>query len=330
MNEAAASDEIRCVCLSPGLGVALSGAGARGVAQIGVLKVLDREGIPMEYVAGTSSGAVIGGLYALTGRADEVERRVLELLHRAERTGRPRLFASVRHLARSGSGGGRSSLERLRRLWLLRRGLSQPSVAPADEILCALEELFEGKTFADTKIPFATTAVDLESGRRLIFASGPLVEAVYASAALPGIVPPLEVDGYRLVDGGFAEPAPVDTCRYLGAGRVIAVDVLGRPPDALRARNALATVLRADQITRFALEREHLAKADVVVTPQVGAVDWMDFSQPEARVAQGERAAEERIDTIRDLIARFEQTFVRGSVVARRCHPREGAGGSAA
>jgi len=319
----------RCVCLTPGLGVALAGGGGRGVAQIGVLKLLQDQGIRVEYVAGTSIGAVIGALYALAGRPDEVERRFLEFLrgegHPAALPLLNRLqsFSGFRGAAEDGwnAGGGsdRSLTERVRRYWTLGRGLTQPSLLPEREVRAALNSLFGDKTFADTKIPLAVTAVDLISGRRLIFASGLLRDAVYASTALPGIVPPARYDGHQLIDGAFGEPVPVETCRLLGAGRVIAVDVLGPPKREVRTGTALEVVIRADEVARWMLEQEHLAKADVLLTPRVSAVDWADFSDPEGRIAEGERAARERLPEIRDALVRFSQTFVGGPIAPGDC-----------
>ncbi|NIW37895.1 MAG: hypothetical protein GWN32_15825 [Gemmatimonadetes bacterium] len=329
-EEGAAAIDARCICLSPGLGIALAGGGGRGIAQIGVLKVLESEGISVEYVAGTSIGAIIGGLYALTGRAVEVEKRVLQYLRRQEETGRPSFFGSFRALARrTGPDVDHSVVDRLRYLWALGRGLSSPSMGEARDLRAILEELFGAQTFAETRIPFATTAVDLNSGRRLVFAAGSLVDAIYASAALPGIVPPLELEGYRLIDGGFAEPVPVDTCRYLGAAHVLAVDVLGRPATARELDSSLAVIMRADQVARHALEREHLAKAEVIVMPEVESIDWTDFSHPEERIAAGERAARQKLPEIRALISRFEQVFVRGMVMSRPCEPERSSGANA-
>lgn len=202
-------------------------------------------------------------------------------------------------------------LDRLRRYWVLGQGLVASALADGEEIRELLDDLFGDATFADTRIPLAMTAVDLDSGRRMIFASGRLAEAVYASMALPGLLPPAELNGLQLADGAFAEPIPVDTCRQLGAGRVVAVDVLGPPLGSLPLRTSLEVVMRADEVARYALEPENLLKADLIVTPEVDAVDWADFTRPAERMAAGERAARESLGAIRDLVERFESMFVR-------------------
>lgn len=171
-------------------------------------------------------------------------------------------------------------LDRLRRYWILGQELVRPGLADGSEIRKLLDDLFGDTTFADTRIPLAMAAVDLDSGRRMIFASGDLAGAVYASMVLPGLLPPAEIDGLRLADGAFAGPVPVDTCRRPGAGNVIAVDMLDRPAESLPPRTSLEVVMRADEVARYAPERENLLKADLIVTPGVDAADWADFSRP--------------------------------------------------
>lgn len=301
-----------CGCLSPGLGVALAGGGGRALAQIGVLKVLEDEGIPVEFVAGTSMGALLGGLYALEDSASAVEDRVLGLLEGDEAGPPPSIVRKFKALARRDPRSPEMPvLDRLRRYWVLGQGLVASALADGEEIRELLDDLFGDATFADTRIPLAMTAVDLDSGRRMIFASGRLAEAVYASMALPGLLPPAELNGLQLADGAFAEPIPVDTCRQLGAGRVVAVDVLGPPLGSLPLRTSLEVVMRADEVARYALEQENLLKADLIVTPEVDAVDWADFTRPAERMAAGERAARESLGAIRDLVERFESMFVR-------------------
>jgi NTE family protein len=196
-----------CTCTTGGeLGVALAGGGARAVAQLGVLKVLDRAGIPVSYVAGTSAGAVIGAVYATSDTAGQAEERVLAHLatkgigfnvetfdaiatSNARRpTGFIGMLGTLRCAARPGGG-----------------------LIGGDAMRASLHQLFGDAAFADTRVPLATTALDLISGRRVIFADGPLVDAVYASSAIPGLFEPFHVHDHVLMDGGWAEPVPVSS-----------------------------------------------------------------------------------------------------------------------
>lgn len=166
------------------------------------------------------------------------------------------------------------------------------------------------RSFADLRTPFATTALDLRSGRRLIFAAGSLVDAVYASAAVPGMFEPLVLDDHVLVDGGWAEPVPVETCHHLGAIHVIAV-ALPRDDPFTPDTYQIASVLRADALARDLLEEEQLRRADFVVDVETPARGVTDFSDPEGLIAAGERAAEQVIDGVRAVVDRHRSLFVR-------------------
>jgi len=184
-----------CCCVASGeLGIALSGGGARALAQVGVLKVLDRERIPVSYVAGTSAGAVIGAVYATSDTALQAEERILT------------------HLATAGVGFNTATFEALaasnaRRpsglfamLGTLRRA-ARPGggLIGGDAMRASFRRLLGDATFADTRVRLAVTALDLITGRRVIFAEGSLVDAVYASSAIPGLFEPLQVGDHVLV-----------------------------------------------------------------------------------------------------------------------------------
>ncbi len=217
-----------CSCTAGGeLGVALSGGGARVMAQLGVLKVLERAGIPVSYVAGTSAGAVIGAVYATSATAREAEERVLAHL---ATTG---VGFNIETFNAIGASNARRPAGFLGMLGTLRRA-SRPGggLIGGDAMRASLRQLLGDATFADTRIPLATTALDLASGRRVIFADGPLVDGVYASSAIPGLFEPFPVDDHVLVDGGWAEPVPVNTCHHLGAIHVVG----STSPSATRTR----------------------------------------------------------------------------------------------
>ena len=314
-----------CVCVASGaLGVALSGGGARALAQLGVLKVLDRAGIPISYVAGTSGGAVIAAVYATSETALQAEERILA------------------HLATTGVGFNTETFEALaasnaRRpaglfsmLGTLRRA-ARPGggLIGGDAMRASLRRLLGEATFADARLPLATTALDLVSGRRVIFAAGSLVDAVYASSAIPGLFEPLHVGEHVLVDGGWAEPVPVNTCHHLGAIHIVAVEVAERHAHEA-ARGAISTALLADALARHLLEESQLREADFVVRPQATVKHFADFSDPAGLIASGERAAEETLAQIAGVLERHRSLFVRPVAPVRRdpatpCHPtREG------
>lgn len=302
MEETSVDD---CVCTTSGeLGIALSGGGARALAQLGVLKVLDRHKIPVSYVAGTSVGAVIGAVYVTSEDALEAEDRVLEHISSHGTGFNAETFA---RLAGNESGSVGALIDIGRGLW---RAVRQEALVGGEEMRASLHGLLGDATFEAGRIPFATTALDLVSGRRMIFAAGPLVEAVYASSAIPGLFEPLELYDHVLVDGGWAEPVPVNTCHHLGAIHIIAVDVpAARAPMA--GKGGIATAFRADALTRDLLEENQLREADFVLRPQVTVAHFADFSDAAGLIEAGERSAEASIDAIEAVIERHQSLFIR-------------------
>lgn len=309
-----------CVCMPRGeLGIALSGGGARAMAQLGVLKVLDREGIPVSYVAGTSAGAVIGAVYVTSQTALEAEERLLT------------------HLATTGTGFNTATFDAIaasnaRRpaglftiLGTLRRAArAGGGLIGGDAMRASLRRLLGDTTFNETRIPFATTALDLISGRRVIFADGLLADAAYASSAIPGLFEPLPVGDHVLVDGGWAEPVPVSTCHHLGAIHVVAVELMEQRAHE-SARSAISTALLADALARRLLEESQLREADFVVRPEAAVRHFADFSDARGLIAAGERAAEAALPEIRQVLERHRSLFVRADASLARdsvalCH----------
>ena len=297
-----------CACATGReLGIALSGGGARGLAQIGVLKVLERSAIPVSFVAGTSAGAVIGAVYATSESALQTEERVLEHLRSAGVGFNTETFQAI------AESNARRPTGLLGMLGTLRRA-ARPGggLIGGDDMRSSLHRLLGASRFADTRIPFATTALDLVSGRRVIFAEGSLVDAVYASSAIPGLFEPLQVGDHVLVDGGWAEPVPVNTCHHLGAIHVVAVDVADRRVHE-SGRGAVSTALLADALARQLLEEGQLKEADFVVRPDAAARHFADFSDPAGLIAAGERAAEATLPEIAAVLERHRSLFVRSS-----------------
>jgi NTE family protein len=183
------------------IGLALSGGGARGLAHIGVLKVLERENIPIHCLAGTSAGGLIGAAYAAGMSVAQLEAEALEM-------------SKLRNLVR-----------------LMDRSLPHMGLLAGQKIINYLAEHIGYKDFAELKTPLALMAVDLESGNEVILDSGSVIEAVRATISFPGVFAPCEMAERLLVDGGLLNNLPVDVSRKMGAEAVIAVDVSGGQED---------------------------------------------------------------------------------------------------
>jgi len=194
------------------VGLALGSGGARGAAHTGVLKVLEREGIAIAAIAGSSIGSLIGAAHAVGMPIEEVEREWLA-------TDVSRIFRGFLPT-------------------FPRAGLSSGS-----ELRKMLADLLGDLSIEDLPIPFAAVACDIDSGEPFIIREGSLLDAVRASTAIPGIFHPVRWDDRLLVDGGLIDPVPVDVCRSLGVDIVIAVDITPRPiPTTPRGRRIWARI----------------------------------------------------------------------------------------
>src|SRR5258707_1085408 len=175
----------------PGIGIALGGGFARGIAHIGVLKVLEEEKIPIDFIAGTSVGALIGAAYCSGVTPEELEAVATRV--------------RFRDLAR----------------WTL----SRYGFASNMRMIGFLNQILKVKTFEELRVPLAITATDFASGEGVVFRSGPLADPVRASCAYPGVFLPVSIDGRLLVDGMLAHALPTKPLREMGADRVIAVSL---------------------------------------------------------------------------------------------------------
>ena len=265
----------------PRIGVVLSGGGSRGFAHVGVLRVLEQMRIPVDAVAGTSMGAVVGGLYASGMSAAEIEELANRIdWNEAFRDRSPRANMSFRRkqddrefLVRFPLGVKAGSFRVPRGLiqgqklaQILRREMV--SVAGIDD-------------FDRLPSRFRAVATDLETGQRLVLGSGDLTEAVRASMSAPGVIAPVEVNGSLLVDGGLVENLPVDVAKTMGVDVVIAVDVgfqlAGRRDlnSALAVSNQMLTIMMQRETLR---QRSLLTGPDVLIEPALGRKLSMDFS----------------------------------------------------
>lgn len=275
------------------LGLVLGGGGARGLAHLGVLDVLQRAGLTPHCIVGVSMGAVVGATFA--ARDDwrqaflDVDReRLPSHLDLREAEGLDLLRNMVR-----------SAMRLAPSVWNLRRvGFEEIGRATLKDLLGAAE------TFADLRLPFAAVATDIAAGQRVVFRSGDLVSAVVASSALPVLTRPISLDGQLLLDGGFADPCPVDVARDMGAEVVAAVHV-GRPelPGGGEPEGQLAAVIRAVEVGLQRFVSLRLAAADLVVRPSFpDGTNWLNFEHAEDLARAGAVATRGTLDDLRRLV----------------------------
>ena len=255
----------------PRVGLALSGGAARGLAHVGVLRAFEEHAIPIDVIAGTSAGALVGGVYAAGLPLDEIEK-----------IGRALHWRDI----------GRMTLSRL--------GIQSNA---------RLEDLLRPRLpvtrFEDLLIPFAAVATDLNSGAPVVMSgAGDLAFAIRASCCVPGwYIPATDPDGRQLVDGGLVANIPVTYARELGADLVIAVDVnsegakfLGPP------QSVIGILVQTMMVVQRTASIYQLKAADVVIRPRVGHIRWDEMTRADELIAAGYEAASETIEEIKALL----------------------------
>ncbi len=240
----------------PGIGLALGGGFARGIAHIGVLKVLEEENIPIQCVAGTSVGALIGAAYCSGLSIQECEEFAARV--------------RFKHFAR----------------WTL----SRFGFASNQRMIGFLNSLLKVKTFEDLRIPLAVTATDFSTGEGVVFHSGPLVDPVRASCAYPGMFLPVKIGGRLLVDGMLAYPVPTAPLREMGAGRVLAVSLKGKWTNGDNPRHVFEVIGQCFAIAQEMNSSQWKPAADLVIEPDVHEFKYDDFEHSADLVRAGETA----------------------------------------
>ncbi|MCG9641456.1 patatin-like phospholipase family protein [Vibrio sp. Isolate34] len=278
----------------PTVAVVLAGGGAKGAAHIGVLKALEEMQIPVDYITGTSMGAYVGGLYATGMSADEIEsfiytvdwnRGYRDRVNRSDRRVRDKEYED-RYQLNTDLGLGWGEIK-------ARKGVVQ-----GQNMLRILREttgnLSSFDSFDNLAIPYRSVATDIIKLEEVVIDHGHLVDAMMASMSVPGALPPYEVDGRMLVDGGVTNNMPVDVARAMGADIVIAVDISSNYKGKEDFTNFLAA---ADQLSNYLVRRstqeqaETLTDDDVFLRPDVGLMETTEFDKMPGAYQAGYDAA---------------------------------------
>ncbi len=280
----------------PLVGLALSGGGARGAAHIGVLRVLEEMRIPVDYVAGTSMGAIIGGLYASGMSPDRIET-ALESIDWAEifDDSPRRTQMSVRRKR----DDDRFLLDK--QAGIRDGALALPSgLISGQKLYLELRKLTlhvgDGGEFDALPIPFRCLATDIASGAAVELSSGDLAAAIRASMAVPAVFSPVDIGGAKLVDGGISNNMPIDTVRDMGAEVVIAVDVSSPLAGADEIDSVVSIASQLSTIlTRVNTERQlaSLSETDILITPALERFGSANFDAAVEIVDRGVEAARE-------------------------------------
>jgi NTE family protein len=284
------------------VGLVLGGGGARGAAHIGVLKVLERERIPVHVITGTSVGAIIGGLYSAGYSAEEIETIITSIdwidIFRDE-TARPELPMRQKET----DLGILADLE----IGLVAGRLTIPmTLVRGQKLDLFLRKMFMGRSdvrsFDDLPIPFRCVATDIGVVKPVVFQSGDLELAIRSSMAVPGAFAPVHHDGKVLVDGGIVDNLPIDVARQMGADRLIVVDV-GQPLAPADTVDSSVEILlqMVAGMMRDRTERslEKLAPNDVLLRPELGKLTNAGFLEVATGIEPGAAAAEAVVEQLR-------------------------------
>jgi NTE family protein len=258
----------------PGIALALGGGFARGFAHLGVLQVLEQNHIPLSHIAGTSVGSVFGAAYA--------SGAPLARIIAASRTIR------FRDIAR----------------W----SVSRLGLASNHRLADLIERVFESKEFEDMKIPLAVVTTDLASGDPVVFRQGPLVEAIRASCAFPGLFEPIQIGTRCLADGALVAPVPTQAARQLGGAIVVGVSVGVHDGKRDAPKNMFQVVARAVSAAQKHQLDTWERHADLVIRPDVNSLAWDDFAKANQAIEAGAAAARLAVPRIKKLLSLAEHS----------------------
>ncbi len=257
------------------LGVALSSGGARGFAHIGVLKVLEKNNIPISYITGTSMGAVIAAFYALYGEVRTVEKIALGFRKRDT-------------------------------IKLVDLNNPKYSLIKGKKLKSFLKKYFGNKTFRDTKIPLKVGATALEDGSQVVFSRGKILDALLASGAFPGVFPPVKYRGKHLVDGGLSDATPVNLVKKMGADVILAVDLFTLRKIKQQNFTMMDVLERTYEILVSNLSKyseKEYGKNIIVLRPKAGhRIETFHFHRAKKYIEAGEKEALKYLKKIKKIL----------------------------
>ncbi len=281
----------------------LGAGGSRGLAHIGAIRALKEENIPFDCIAGISFGAIIGAMYSLYLDIDEVEKRLKAYMN-------SELFQETRReMELPQPDLARTFLEKIQSTikqgYFFTRALSRKSFVTPETFVLHMKELVGEHTFAELRIPFKCSSVDLITGNPIIFTDGDLFQALQASCATPGFFPPVRMHGMLLVDGGVAELMPYYLGKTFNPDYSIGVDVSRdiKPIDEeIDIQHSLDVVFRSYDISRDFMNLYTAQELNCVIRPDLGSYLWSDFEYFDLFVEKGYLAAREKIRELKKRI----------------------------
>lgn len=250
------------------VGLALGGGAARGFAHIGVIKILEAQGIVPDIVVGTSAGSLVGALYAAGNNGYALQKMAIDMDEAAISD------------------------------WSVPFFTQSTGVLKGEAVQNYVNRAVRGQPIEKLKIPFGAVATDLRSGQAILFRRGNTGAAVRASSSVPGVFQPVRIGTIDYVDGGLVAPVPVSFARKMGADFVIAVNISAQP-DAQPASNTFEVLLQTFAIMGQSLNAYELKQADIVIRPELATMRGNDFQNRSVAIIAGEKAALAALPEIR-------------------------------
>jgi NTE family protein len=265
----------------PRIALVLGGGAARGFAHIGIIRTLEQEKIPIDMIVGTSVGSLIGAIYASDMNSFDLEWTAFALE-------KDDVFDYALLSAITGMGP-----------------------VKGDKLEAFVRNKIPVANIENLKLPFAAVATDLNRGTRVVLDRGSVAKAVHASSAIPGVFSPVDFQGKLLVDGGVVDNIPIDVAREKGADIVIAVDISENVTN-FNITNVVDVMLQAVSIIMNENTKQKKKDADVLISPAVGNVAMLDFTQKKRCMQAGIEATQRAVPAIREKIDAWEKMKVSG------------------
>jgi NTE family protein len=291
------------------IGLALGGGGARGLAHVGVLKVLEEERIPVDLIVGTSMGAIIGAMYAQNPGIKKLTERLESFFTSQDYESLGLKFIVPKN--DQNPSFLTQLVQTVANRIVVNIAQSRAGIIKTERLSEAIAKLIDDGKIEDTRIKFACAATDLNSGQTVLFEKGDIRSAVTISSSIPGFIKPHKTDGQLLSDGGITAPVPIIEARQMGADVVIGVSVDPQQIGSLEEPHVLSIISRADMIRGRLLSRILMKSADIQLLPALGDVHWSELLRYKEFITAGEQEARDKISLIRSVVFKKQSFFQR-------------------
>lgn len=280
----------------------LGGGGARSLAELGFLAIMESEGILPDLIVGTSAGAIVGALFSLYASTHEAFEKIATLVN--SETYRSLQLNPMKHEGIE-TGLFDRILKTMRERLLLAKILTKVSLVSENIVDTVFNELIGNHTFDDLKIPLAVVTLDIMTGETVVYTEGNLIPPLKASSAIPGVFPPVKYDNRLLVDAGPTDVVPVWVARILGGLSVIAIDVASEPLPDVHPERAYEIMFRAEQWASNRMRLIQFHDADLRVRIPLKDVTWDEFGKLNQIYEVGKSVAKDYLPEVKKVWSRF-------------------------